>query len=146
MPWTTLFVAGNHENYDLLYSYPLITKFNGQCRQIDTKIYMLERGYVYTICNKTFFAFGGGFSIDVARRREGKSWWKQELPTMAECEFALSELEKAKHKVDFIITHDAPESIVRYLSVFPIKVNNMQIYNKHIFRCSQAIFILLAII
>mgnify|MGYP000083376746 len=46
-------------------------------------------------------------------RREGISWWEDELPTKEECEYAIANLKTVGDTVDVIITHDAPKSIAR---------------------------------
>ena len=48
------------------------------------KIDLLKRGECYTIEGKTFFTFGGAYSIDRLLRKEGVSWWWQELPSPEE--------------------------------------------------------------
>lgn len=58
-PWTTLFIDGNHENFDLLESYPIVCWNGGKARKIRSNIYHLMRGQVYTLCGHKFFTFGG---------------------------------------------------------------------------------------
>ena len=111
--YTTLFVDGNHENFDLLNSYPVEEWNGGKVHKINKKLIHLMRGQVFEINKAKFFTFGGGLSIDKAYRTEGISWWSQEEPTYQECEEALANLEANKFDVDYIITHAAPESIVR---------------------------------
>lgn len=106
-PWTTLFVDGNHENFNLLNSYPVTEWHGGKVHQIEDSIYHLMRGQIYTLDNKKVFTFGGAASHDRERRVENISWWKAEQPTIKEVEEAISNLKKAECKVDIIITHDA---------------------------------------
>lgn len=73
------------------------------------------RGEIFQIGKYSFFSFGGGFSHDRQYRTEGISWWQAELPTNSEVENAVTNLTKFNNKVDFIITHDAPQSIHNYL-------------------------------
>ena len=73
-PFTTLFVDGNHENYDLLYSYPVENLFGGKVHKIKDNIFHLMRGEVFNIDGLTFFAFGGATSTDKAGRIEHISW------------------------------------------------------------------------
>lgn len=40
--FTTLWVDGNHENFDILYEFPLIDKFGGKVREIAPDIYHLD--------------------------------------------------------------------------------------------------------
>ena len=55
---TVLFVAGNHENYDLLKSYETVEIFGGKAKKIRKNIYQLLTGEIYDIDNKTFLALG----------------------------------------------------------------------------------------
>lgn len=112
-PWTTLFVDGNHENFDRLNSYPVIQKWNGKVHQITNNIYHLMRGEIYEIENKRIFSFGGAFSHDRIYRKENVSWWQDELPDKEECKHAIENLDKYNNQVDIIITHDAPKSLAR---------------------------------
>lgn len=62
-----LFVDGNHENFDRLYGDEFeIVDFNGgKAHKIRENIYHLMRGYVFSLCGKKFFAFGGTSSHDI---------------------------------------------------------------------------------
>lgn len=66
-PFTTLFVDGNHENFDRLYSdeFPVVNFHGGKAHQIRDHIFHLMRGYVFDLEGKTFFSFGGASSHDV---------------------------------------------------------------------------------
>ena len=100
-----LFVDGNHENFDLLYKYPVSEIYSGKVQVIRENIIHLMRGEIYTINNKKFFTFGGAASTDKEFRTEGKSWWKQELPNIEEYQNAMLNLQKHNFNVDYIITH-----------------------------------------
>lgn len=112
-PWITLFVDGNHENFDRLKNYPITEEWGGKVQKIYDKGYHLMRGEIYLIEGKKIFTFGGAFSHDKMYRREGISWWEDELPTKEECEYAIANLKTVGDTVDVIITHDAPKSIAR---------------------------------
>ena len=114
--FTTLFVDGNHENFDKLSSLPVIDFCGATAHKVDDGIYHLMRGSIYTIDNKTFFTFGGASSHDKECRKEGKNWWKEELPTNDEYENAEDALSMHNWAVDYIITHCAPNSIQRNIS------------------------------
>ena len=115
-PWTTLFVDGNHENFDLLYQFPSQNKFGGIVRQISDSIFHLTRGQVFNIDGLKFFTMGGATSHDKGFRRDYVSWWPQEMPNYAEYEEALYNLEQNKWKVDYILTHCAPASIQKAIN------------------------------
>lgn len=104
-PWTTSFVDGNHECFDLLDKYPVSEWNGGKVHFIRDSIIHLMRGQVFTIEGKAFFTMGGATSTDKNSRVEGKSWWPQELPSWEEYVEADKNLEKHNNKVDFMITH-----------------------------------------
>ncbi len=114
--FTTLFVDGNHENFDALYKLPLTDKFGGAVREICPGLYHLERSQVLTIDGKKFFVMGGASSVDRASRREHVSWWPEEMPSRSEMERAIDALDAVNWEVDYVITHCAPKSVLQLLS------------------------------
>lgn len=114
-PWTTLCVAGNHSNYDNIYgNYGLIDFHGGQARQVADSIYYLNNGDIYNLQGKKFFVMGGATSHDKRYRKEHISWWREEIPSVKMMEHGLDNLEKNGNKVDYILTHCAPTSIMTY--------------------------------
>jgi len=109
--FTTLFLDGNHENFDSLYKYPVVDFLGGKTHQIRPSIYHLMRGEIFTIEGLKFFTFGGGISIDKMYRVEGVSWWPQEIPNYAEIENGYQNLEKNDWIVDYVLTHAAPSRL-----------------------------------
>ena len=118
-PYTTLFVDGNHENFDELYKYPIKEWHGGKVHEIRPHVLHLMRGEIFEICGKKILAFGGARSHDIQDgiiewdekglwkytasqwEREGKvfrinhySWWEQELPNDEEIKKFKAELEK----------------------------------------------------
>lgn len=136
LPFTTLFVSGNHENFDLLEQYPVEEWNGGKIQRIRPHVIHLMRGQIFDLQGYSFFTMGGARSHDIddgilnptdadfearywALRRTGgrfrvnhHSWWKQELPSRPEYEEAQCSLERVHYEVDYIITHCAPSSIV----------------------------------
>lgn len=110
LPFSILFVDGNHENFDLINSYPVEYWHGGKVHKIADSIYHLMRGQIFEIDGSTFFTFGGALSFDKKRRIEGISWWADELPTNDDFSEAITNLSKYNYKVDFVITHDCPYS------------------------------------
>lgn len=140
-PFTTVFVDGNHENFDRLYSdeFPIVDFHGGKAHKIRDNIYHLMRGYVFEFDGKKFFCFGGASSHDISDgildradfdsdeefvatvkdwgkqwkmfRINHLSWWKQELPTGDELAFGLQTLIQNGNKVDYIISHCCPQEI-----------------------------------
>lgn len=132
-PCTVLFCDGNHENFKILYSFPVVNYLGGKAHKIADNIYHLIRGEVYEIEGKKFFSMGGAASHDISdgildpkdryfsrnRRRleeqgkymyriKGRSWWEEEMPSNEEYEHARETLKKNNYKVDYIISHCAP--------------------------------------
>lgn len=104
-PFTTLFVDGNHENFDLLNSYKIDDWNGGKVHQVSNSVIHLLRGQVYSISGNKFFTFGGAKSTDIEFRKENISWWKDEMPNTDEYEEGLKNLETNNFQVDYIITH-----------------------------------------
>ena len=115
--FTTLFVDGNHENFDLLNQYPVTTWNGGKVHEIRPGIIHLMRGQVFQLEGMKFFTFGGADSVDKHYRKEGISWWPQERPTDEEFVEGMENLEKHNYSVDYIITHTAPLNVVEKLTV-----------------------------
>lgn len=133
--FTTLFVDGNHSNFDLLNRLPVSRWRGGKVHPIRESVLHLMRGQVYEIDGKRIFTMGGASSHDIDdgilqpdapdfhrkrklldRRRalyriNHVSWWKEELPSHEECEEALKNLDACGWEVDYMITHCCPSSI-----------------------------------
>ena len=151
-PFTTLFVDGNHENFDMLKALPTENWNGGKVQKIKDSVIHLMRGEVYNLQGSTFWCFGGAQSHDIQDgilepnapdfklkkaeldkrgamyRINHLSWWAEEMPNRMEMEFGLSTLEDYGHKVDYILTHDAPFKAM-YL-VYPgyIELNRLNKY------------------
>jgi predicted phosphodiesterase len=117
--YTLFVVLGNHENYDQIYTLPVIEKFGGKVRELKSKgrhgegsIYFAERGEVYNINGKTFWCFGGALSNDKEYRTLGKDYWSQEQPTWDEFIYGKQSLDKVDYKIDYILTHTCPLNIM----------------------------------
>lgn len=139
--FTTLFIDGNHENFDLLYTYPVVDLHGGKAHKIRDNIYHLMRGHVFELCGKKLFAFGGASSHDIQDgildphdpdfrktykrwkrngrmfRVKGVSWWDQEMPNEEEMEQGRQSLKKVDNKVDYVLTHCAPQEISSLLGL-----------------------------
>ncbi len=102
LPWNTLFIDGNHENFDVLNTYPVEEYKGGKVHRIRSKVFHLMRGEVFNIDGYKFFTMGGGFSHDVNYRTEHKNWWKDEICTIEEAKHAFATLEKNNWEVDYI--------------------------------------------
>ena len=122
-PYKVLFIDGNHDNHDWWAEQPVTEMFGGrvQVHPHAENVIHLMRGEVYTIEGQTFFTFGGAVSVDKAHRREGYSWWSGEQASDEEIRYALDNLEKADFKVDHIITHTLPRSVITSLPILGVK-------------------------
>ena len=128
-PFTTLFVDGNHENFDRLYSHPVEEWNGGKVHKIRPSVIHLMRGQVFMIAGKKIFTFGGAKSHDISGgileyddpdffnkrmaleenfksyRVNHYSWWEQELPSEEEMLEGITNLEAHGNEVDFIVSH-----------------------------------------
>lgn len=119
-PYTIAFVDGNHENFPAIYEFPVEEWNGGKVHRIRNNVVHLMRGQVFTIEGKNFFTMGGAYSIDKHMRKEGYSWWSEEAPCDAEYKEATANLKKYDNKVDYILTHTAPQSIIHWMGHFPL--------------------------
>jgi DNA repair exonuclease SbcCD nuclease subunit len=111
--FTTFFIDGNHENFDMLnHDFKLCNVCNGNAHQISDSIYHLMRGEIYNIDGYKMFVMGGASSHDKWCRKAGLLWWKEELPSYIEYNHALSVLDKNNWDVHIILSHCAPDSIL----------------------------------
>lgn len=139
-PFTTLFIDGNHENFDLLNAYPVNEWSGGKVHVIKNSVIHLMRGQVYELDGNKFFALGGASSHDISdgilnpndsdfKRKKRNldrrnamyrinriSWWEEELPNDIEYAEARSNLAKHNWKVDYVVSHCAPIGISNMMS------------------------------
>lgn len=139
LPFTVLFVDGNHENFDILDKLPYEWWHGGKVQRIRPSVIRLMRGQCYRICDKTFFTFGGARSHDIDDgilspkdirkikkwmaedkrfRIDHLTWWEREEPSPEEYEEGLLTLKWMGHKVDYIITHEAPISCIQEMKKY----------------------------
>lgn len=67
-PWTTLFIDGNHENFDRLNDYkvyPCEEWNGGMVQRIRPSVMHLCRGEIFNIEGLSFLALGGNYSHDI---------------------------------------------------------------------------------
>lgn len=109
--FTTLFVDGNHENFDMLSTFPIVDFKGGKAHKISENVYHLMRGEIFEIDGISIFAFGGASSHDKEYRKEGESWWPEELPNKQEMDNGLKNLKNHNNRVNVIISHCLPTSV-----------------------------------
>jgi len=119
-PYTTLFVGGNHENYDALSTYPVKRWNGGMVHQIREHVFHLMNGQIFLIGGKTFFIMGGATSVDRQYRTEHETWWPQEEPSEEDFQIARENLSRNGNKINYIISHTVPEK-VRKNAFVPMK-------------------------
>lgn len=110
-PYTTLFIDGNHENFDMLDALPTEAWHGGRIHRISDSILHLMRGELFEIGGRTFFTLGGAESHDKPYRIPGVSWWPQELPSDEELAHARATLDACGWQVDGILTHCLPTCV-----------------------------------
>ena len=153
--FTTLFVDGNHENFDILNSLPVEIWNGGKVHKVNDSLIHLMRGQVFTIHGKKFFTMGGAPSHDIQdgvldpkakgfrqKKREldkrnafyrilHHDWWPEEMPSQEEYDEGIQNLAAHNNKVDYILTHEAPFSLVgritRTIRTIPIS-NPLSLY------------------
>ena len=120
-PFTTVFVDGNHENFDRLNSEFEVVDFHGgkalafggaRSHDIDDGILSWED-----------FDTQEEFKETVRKWRKQRkvfrinhiSWWAEELPSDEEIQNAENNLAKVDYQVDYVVSHCAPQSIVSWL-------------------------------
>ena len=104
------FCPGNHEDWDDLDEIAGMTNFGktfklaNPCYEGD--VYFCDFGCVITVLGKSFMFCGGADSIDKAFRKEGVSWFPQEVITEAD-------MEKLPRftDVDIVISHTCPTEL-----------------------------------
>lgn len=134
-PYTTLFVDGNHENFDRLHDYPVEEWHQGNVHKIRPSVMHLMRGQVFELQGKKIFTFGGARSHDIdggilelddpefrkkrsildyegiSYRINHLSWWEEELPSEQEMKEGRRNLQRHGYKVDFIVSHCCASSV-----------------------------------
>lgn len=115
-PFTTLWIDGNHENFDLLKKQKVAKWHGGNVQYIEPSVIHLMRGQIYELEGLKIFTFGGAKSRDISggiletsdprfrakRKRLDKnqelyrinhvSWWKEEMPEEEELAEGLRNL------------------------------------------------------
>lgn len=135
--FTTLFIDGTHENFDLLNSYE-VTKWNGgKVHLINDKVIHLMRGQIYEIEDQTVFTMGGGISSDIDIRFENETWSSAEIPSKEELVEGVDNLEKYSGKIDLVITHEPPAKLKEFMLLKEKKAANITGINTYLEEMSE---------
>ena len=117
--WTTLFVDGNHENFDMLDALPVRERYGGHVQDVRPHVTRLMRGETYRIGGHSFFVCGGAHSIDRQWRTPHATWWPQEVPGEEE-RARIAAAAAQVGEVDYVLTHCPPTGCYeRYRQRFP---------------------------
>ncbi|MGN0779962.1 MAG: hypothetical protein ACI4MJ_12475 [Aristaeellaceae bacterium] len=108
LPYTILFLDGNHECFPKLCAYPEEIWHGGRVHRLRPNVLHLMRGQVFELDGTSVFTMGGGYSVDRALRVPGQTWWPEEMPSEAEYAQARENLARHGNRVDVIISHAAP--------------------------------------
>lgn len=133
-PFQIAFVDGNHVNHSMLAQYPTEEWCGGQTHVLRPHVHHLMRGELFNIEGSTFFTFGGARSTDKVYRKEGISWWPEEIASRKQMEHGVNTLERASFKVDYILTHCAPNKIVDILFPYENQHDDMSNYLEKVVR------------
>lgn len=114
-PWTTCFVDGNHENHHALAELPVREWSGGLVHEVRPHVLHLMRGGVFDIAGTTVLTMGGAASNDRQYRKEGRSWWPEEMPSEGEMDHCRASLDRVGWKVDYVVTHEAPAALAEKL-------------------------------
>ncbi len=123
-----LFLDGCHENFEMLAACPEQEAFGGTVRHVGGNLYYVPRGQILTIEGKKLLCFGGGESTDKEERRDGGSWWPEELPTEIEQNDCRVRLAETGDTVDYILTHDAPERLMDFAGVKQAEMSTLNAF------------------
>jgi len=119
-PWTTLFIDGNHENFDLLDKLPEKEMFGDKVGIIAHSVFHLKRGICYRINGRKILTIGGAHSHDREYREWGRSMWKEEEITTENINDAIEAVESVMFDVDYVLTHCAPVEFAKFALPFEI--------------------------
>jgi hypothetical protein len=98
----------------------------GKIHYIDTSIFHLMRGQTFCFNGVRIFTMGGATSTDKQYRREGVSWWKEEMPNYQEYEEAYKNLEKCNWNVDHVISHTGPAQLIKESKIINEDKNQLE--------------------
>ena len=113
LPFTVLFVDGNHENFDALKEYPVEQWHGGMVHKIRPHVIHLMRGQTFKLQGCTFFTLGGAQSHDIADGildMDSLDFYERyDSLRRNRGQFRINHI--SCWKVDYIITHCAPTAI-----------------------------------
>lgn len=111
--YNVVFVDGTNDNHEMLNSFKEVMWKGALAKKVSGNLYMLKRGEIYIIEDKTVFAMGGGTPNEGMTEKQAEL----ALPSDGEIERAKETLLANRNKVDIIITHDAPRKLRQFLNI-----------------------------
>jgi hypothetical protein len=94
--WVT---PGNHEHWgELTHQF---STHPGEVVQLSRAVWVLPRGYRFTVGGKRWMSFGGAASLNLGWRTQGQEWRNLEAPTDNDVRAATAE-----GPVDVLLTHE----------------------------------------
>lgn len=105
-----LWVDGNHENHDELDRLRDGLS-DDDLTVVSPHVFHVPRGCRFELGGLLCVGFGGALSVDASHRREGESWWRQELVSRGQVDRLRWRMEHADwggRAVDVLFTHEAP--------------------------------------
>ena len=118
--YTTLAIAGNHENYDIISGLPIVEKWGGKVYQVTPHVFYTITGEVYDIAGYRCLAVNGADSHDREIRKEGINWWSEERITPEQIFNMFNKLDgKNIHKVNFIFSHTGGPFVTKMFGFNP---------------------------
>ncbi len=127
-----IFVDGAHDNHTLIDTFETVEFYGSRAKCIEDNIYCLLRGEIYKIEDKTIFAFGSGLSENYLMKEDPDALFI--LPTMEEMRHGSESLKKFDNEVDYIITHEAPQTERLYLDSNEYTLNHLHQYFESVSR------------
>ncbi len=106
--YNILFVEGSHENFELLNSYPVSEWNGGLTRQISGRLRQLCRGSIFELDGVKLFSFGGGSCLESELADGSEQYREDALPTNAEIQTAIDNLEQNGRLVDYVVSYEPP--------------------------------------
>lgn len=150
--FSTLWIDGNHENFDLLKKFKVEEWNGGKVQYIRPSVIHLMRGQIFTIDGCKIFAFGGARSRDIQGgvlepddpdfktkkrhldqtwypyRINTVTWWQEEQPSEEEMEEGIRNLAVHQNQVDYIFTHECAANTKALLQVRHDPVEYISLY------------------
>lgn len=105
-----LWIDGNHDNHDVL-DQKRESLLDDDLTVISPHVFHVPRGCRFELGGLQCVGFGGALSVDASHRREGDTWWSQELVSRGQIDRLRERVEHPDwdgRAIDVLFTHEAP--------------------------------------